>query len=121
MPPKDWDFIIHAMVSIISAPDGTGWRFGRDTPYSVAAKTGTAQVYTVRQGSSYSEAALPKKLRDNSLFIAFAPVDHPKIAVAIVVEHAESAPIIARKMMDYYLVTEQNLKNKEHEITHKHS
>lgn len=113
MPAKDWKFVINAMIGVIKAPDGTGWRFGRDALYSVAAKTGTAQVYTVREGSSYSEASLPKRLRDNSLFIAFAPVKHPKIAIAIVVEHAETAPSIARKMMDYYLVTEPKLKKEK--------
>ncbi len=115
MPKKDWRFIIHAMQQVIQAKDGTGWRFGRDTPYTVAAKTGTAQVYTVHAGGQYHENNLPKKLRDNSLFIAFAPIKHPKIALAIVVEHAENAPVIARKMMDYFLLNEPKLK-KEHKL-----
>jgi len=116
MPKANWHVVIQAMQEVIQASDGVGWRFGRNTPYTVAAKTGTGQVYTVQLGSRYNEKDmlnekdLPKKYRDNSLFIAFAPINHPKIAVAIVVEHNDIAPVIARKMMDYYLLTEPKLK-----------
>ncbi len=106
MPKADWDFIIKAMTEVIKGP--LGFRFGH-APYTVAAKTGTAQVYTIPSGSKYNLKDLPKKYQDNSVFIAFAPVEDPKIAVAIVVEHDEIAPAIARKIMDYYLLNHNQI------------
>ena len=105
-----WYFVIADMEAVITStsPSGTGYRFGRNPPYTVAAKTGTGQVYKPRQLKSLPTAKLPEKYRAHSLFIAFAPVDDPKIAVAIVVEHTPGfAPAIARKVMDEYLMTEQ--------------
>ncbi|MBP9727150.1 MAG: penicillin-binding protein 2 [Gammaproteobacteria bacterium] len=95
--------IIKAMQDVIQSPEGRGFRFGRNTTYSVAAKTGTAQVYSIKDNSSASSI---EELRDHGLFIAFAPADHPRIAVAVVAEHTgETAPIVARKVMDEYLLT----------------
>jgi penicillin-binding protein 2 len=71
-------------------------------------KTGTAQVVGIGKNQRYNAKMLPEDLRDNSLFEAFAPADHPQIALALVVENggwgAEAAGPIARKMLDYYLV-----------------
>lgn len=103
-----WDIVTRAMQGVIKEPHGTGFRFGKHAPYSVAGKTGTAQVYTSKQVKIKSNASLPENLRDNGLFIAFAPVDHPQIAIAIITEHTDTlAPIIARKMMDEYLSGQQ--------------
>jgi penicillin-binding protein 2 len=103
--PQYWSEIIRAMQSVINNPNGTGFRFGKPS-YTVAAKTGTAQVYTKKHDS---QQPIPERERDNSLFIAFAPVKNPKIAVAAVVENDVSAPVIARKVMDYYLLTQHHL------------
>jgi penicillin-binding protein 2 len=77
-------------------------------------KTGTAQVFSL-QGSNYKGHLLAEHLRDHALFIAYAPVDHPQIALALVVENggwgAQSAGPIARRVLDYYLVERQNPKN----------
>lgn len=108
MPTSAWNLIIKAMTEEVALPEGNGYRFGK-TPYTVAGKTGTAQVYTIKIGDLYNLKDLPKQYRDNSLFIAFAPVDHPKIVVAVVVEHADAATLIARQMMDYYLLTTHHL------------
>lgn len=97
-----YETIINAMQDVIRSPEGRGFRFGRNAPYSVAAKTGTAQVYSLKEDASASSA---EALRDHGLFIAFAPVDHPKIAVVVIAEHTgETAPIVARKVMDAYLL-----------------
>ncbi|MDE2345170.1 MAG: penicillin-binding protein 2, partial [Gammaproteobacteria bacterium] len=78
--------------------------------YSIGGKTGTAQVHRKRLGTfgEEDESDIPKALRDNALFIAFAPVMDPRIAVAVVVEHggggASTAAPIARKVMDAYLL-----------------
>ena len=101
----DVDFIKRAMEGVVTT--GTGSKIFRGAPYQAAGKTGTAQVYSL-QGANYSHSAIAERLRDHALFIAFAPADHPTIAVALIVENggwgAESAGPIARKVLDYYLV-----------------
>jgi len=98
-----WEEVIHAMIGVIKEAKGTGYRYGRNTPYTVAAKTGTAQVFST-QDKRVNKADIPLKLRDNGLFIALAPADKPIIAVAVIVEHSGViAPHVARKMIDYYL------------------
>jgi penicillin-binding protein 2 len=107
-----WNTVIQGMINVIRGPQGTGWRFGKP-PYSVAAKTGTAQVYSLR-GAKYILANVPKRLRDNSLFIAFAPVKNPQIAIAVVVQGASMAPKVAREVMDYYLLPHNNMADNKH-------
>lgn len=100
-----YDDIITAMQDVIRSPEGRGFRFGRNASYSVAAKTGTAQVYSIKDDDRASSL---EALRDNGLFIAFAPVEDPQIAVAVIAEHTgEIAPIVARKVMDAYLLHEE--------------
>jgi penicillin-binding protein 2 len=100
--PEGWNVIVKAMEGVIKEASGTGFRFGKNTPYTVAAKTGTAQVFSSHQDKP--EKILPKKLRDDGLFIAFAPTDQARIAIAVVVEHNGTvAPNAARKIIDYYL------------------
>jgi penicillin-binding protein 2 len=103
------DIVKRAMVGVTSddkAP-GTAVLQFRGVPYTVAGKTGTAQVVGLK-GGKYNAAATSERLRDNALFIAFAPADHPKIALALVVENAgwgaSVAAPIARKALDYYLL-----------------
>ena len=103
-----WHTIIHAMQQVVMSPMGTAEQFGRDAHYSVAAKTGTAQVYGHHRDEEYNRANLPKKLRNNHLFICFAPVSHPKIVLVIVVEHAAMADKMARKILDFYFNGDKN-------------
>ncbi|WP_233827801.1 penicillin-binding protein 2 [Paraburkholderia sp. ZP32-5] len=102
---QDIDFIKHAMEGVVT--NGTAAKVFAGAPYQAAGKTGTAQVYSL-QGANYKGHAIPERLRDHALFIAFAPVDQPKIALALIVENggwgAEAAGPIARKVLDYYLV-----------------
>lgn len=111
-----WDNVINGMRNVVESPQGTAHLLG-NAPYSVAAKTGTAQVYSVRKrtadNKAPSQASLPEQLRDHSLFIAFAPVENPEIAIAIIVENTSMvlssenhgpAVGIARKLLDYYLL-----------------
>ncbi len=101
-----WDVVINAMQQVTSSPHGTATVAFRNTPYLVAAKTGTAQVFTVKQTENTHNMNLPVHLRDHSLFIAFAPVDHPQIAIAVIVENSPNhdAPKVARHVMDTYLL-----------------
>lgn len=110
--PKVWNTVIKAMEGVVksSKPFGTARiRFGVNPKYSVAVKTGTAQVASIyRDEDAIGNSNIPYKLRNHSLFIVFAPVKNPKIAVAIVVEHSPIAGTIARKVLDYYLLQEQH-------------
>ena len=103
--PENIEVIKRAMVDVNKV--GTGARAFAGAPYESAGKTGTAQVYSLK-GTEYKAGAVKQHLRDHALFIAFAPVDEPKIAIAILVENggfgAQSAAPIARMVFDYYLL-----------------
>ncbi|HTP39284.1 MAG TPA: penicillin-binding protein 2 [Steroidobacteraceae bacterium] len=110
----DWNIVIKGMVG--ATVYGTAAASGKGALYTMAGKTGTAQVFTVAQGEKYDEKkAIAAGLRDHALFIAFAPVDKPRIAVAVLAENAgfgaSVAAPIARKVMDAYLLDKNgNLK-----------
>ncbi len=110
--PHAWDIIVNAMKNVVSSWQGTAHGISVGARYSIGGKTGTAQLHRKRLGTfgEEDESDIPKPLRDNAVFIAFAPVDHPRIAVAVVVEHggagASTAAPIARKVMDAYLLHE---------------
>lgn len=106
---QNWEDVRNAMVEVVEGARGTAKRI-RSEHYRIAGKTGTAQVFTVAQDAEYDEETLEKKLRDHALFIAYAPVEDPQIAVAVIVENgghggAVAAPI-ARAIMDAHLVPE---------------
>jgi penicillin-binding protein 2 len=104
----DWNQIINAMHDVVQGEHGTARRSGWGADYQFAGKTGTAQVVSIAQNEEYEAEDLPEDLRDHALFIAFAPLESPTIAVAIVVENGGSgssgAAPIARKLLDHYLV-----------------
>jgi penicillin-binding protein 2 len=100
--PEDWDLIHEAMHSVTTSPEGTGYRFGRNPPYPVAAKTGTAQVFGGKEYARRLHQVLPKHLRDHSLFIAFSPVETPRVAIAVIVEHDVLASMVARQVLNAY-------------------
>lgn len=101
-----WDTVIDAMEQTIVSPAGTAHRFGM-REYTIASKTGTAQVIAKRGDPNKKDTQenVPKYLRDHHLFIAFAPVDHPKIALAIITENENTAVESARAILDHYLGT----------------
>lgn len=109
-----WGIVTEAMHSVISNNEGTGYRFGRDAPYSVAAKTGTAQVFG---GDQYEKRRLqkiiPEALRDHSVFIAFAPVENPEVAIAVMVENDVLASQVARSVLDAYFNLTDNTPHDE--------
>ena len=102
-----WDEVIGAMHDVMQGPRGTARAVGAGAPYQMAGKSGTAQVVSIAQDEEYDEAELEERQRDHALFIAFAPLDEPRIAVALIVENGESgssvAAPIARAVMDHYL------------------
>jgi len=96
-----------AMVNVTEGKRGTAKRI-RTPLYRIAGKTGTAQVFTMKQDEEYDEEKIAKKFRDHALFVAYAPADAPQIAVAVIVENGghggSTAAPIARKLMDAYLL-----------------
>ena len=97
--------VLDAMVDVNRS--GTGRRAFQGAPYSVGGKTGTAQVFSLR-GQRYVEGRVRERLRDHSWFVAYAPAEKPRIALAVLVENggfgAQSAAPIARQVLDYYLL-----------------
>jgi penicillin-binding protein 2 len=102
-----WESVIAAMHDVMQGDRGTARAAGRNAAYEMAGKSGTAQVFSVAQDEEYDEDEIEEQLRDHALFISFAPVETPKIAVAVIVENGSSgsrtAAPIARAIMDRYL------------------
>ena len=100
------DFIKNAMIGVTK--EGTSARSFMNAPYVSGGKTGTAQAASMSKSVKYDASKINERLRDHSLYIAFAPADKPKIALAIIVENAgfgaAAAAPIARLAMDYYLL-----------------
>lgn len=119
----NWDIVINAMENVIASPEGTAYRFGRNHSYTLAGKTGTAQVVAKRgdPNKKDNQAALPERFRDHHLFIAFAPVDKPKIAIAIISENSNVAIETARAIFDYYLGSKPNVNRQPESETKKAS
>jgi penicillin-binding protein 2 len=95
-----------AMADVVAAPNGTG-KSARIDGITIAGKTGTAQVVKEAQGARTKETALSDKNRDHGWFMAFAPVDHPKIAIACIIEHSghggsTAAPVVKAVMEKYF-------------------
>jgi penicillin-binding protein 2 len=92
----------------VTLPGGTAASVGANAGYSIAAKTGTAQVVGIKQNEKYNASLIDERHRDHALFIAYAPAEDPKIALAVIVENGghggSAAGPIARKVMDYYLL-----------------
>ena len=105
---QHWNDVIHGMHEVVQGKRGTARKIGKDAKYQFAGKTGTAQVFGLMEEEKYDAEKLAEKLRDHSLFIAFAPLDKPRIALAVIVEHGGSgsavAAPIARIILDQYLL-----------------
>jgi penicillin-binding protein 2 len=120
--PDDWNLVANAMADVVHKKNGgyrnngTAWPYIENVgpmPYRMAGKSGTAQV--VGMAADFDNSAeVPEKYRDHALFISFAPVDDPKIVVAVFVEHGEGgssvAGPIARKVIDSYIMEDGHIK-----------
>ena len=104
----DWNFITSALEDVMHGERGTSRAAALNAPYRMAGKTGTAQVVAIAQGEKYDSAALRERHRDHALFVGFAPVEAPRIAVAVMVENGESggrvAAPVARALFDAWLL-----------------
>ncbi len=105
--PEYWDIVINAMQDVVSGARGTARRINKGAAFKIAGKTGTAQVFSIKQGEKYDEENTVEHLKDHALFIAFAPVKKPQLAIAVIVENGShggsvAAPI-ARAIFDQYI------------------
>jgi len=105
--PHYWDEMINALLDVTKSARGTARRPMEGTPYNVAGKTGTAQVFSIKQDEEYDEENTVHHLKDHALFIAFAPVKEPQLSVAVIVENgghggSVAAPI-ARAIFDHFI------------------
>ena len=103
---QNWEDVIEGMRQTIYAPKGTARRLNKGLTYTLAGKTGTAQVFGLDAEEQYIAEKLDERLRDHALFTGFAPVDNPQIAIAVIVENAGSgsskAAPLAREVLDVY-------------------
>ncbi|MGN0920289.1 MAG: penicillin-binding protein 2 [Cellvibrio sp.] len=107
LPQEHWDVIFGGMYDVMHGSRGTARRASVLSNYQMAGKSGTAQVVGIAQNAKYDSKALKERHRDHALFVAFAPLENPKIAVAVMLENAEGgssqAAPVARRVMDAYL------------------
>ena len=104
--PKDWDKMFRAMEDVIIGAKGTGRALRYNLNFRMAAKTGTSQVVSIGQDEEYDSETMAERNRDHALFIAFAPIENPAIAIAVIVENGESAgrtagPVAKAVMQEY--------------------
>ncbi|MFQ3255923.1 MAG: penicillin-binding protein 2 [Porticoccaceae bacterium] len=111
--PKYWDYIHDSMKGVVHSARGTATSINRGLTYTMAGKTGTAQVVSISADEDYDKSKLNKRQWDHALFIAFAPFDDPQIAVGLIVENGEhgssTAAPIARSVIDAYLQTNSKI------------
>jgi penicillin-binding protein 2 len=113
LKPANVDTIISGMVNVVHSARGTAKGINRNIDYQIAGKTGTAQVFNIKQNAKYNENEIEFNLRDHALFISFAPADDPKIAVAVIVEHgghggSVAAPIAGTVIKAYLKADHEN-------------
>ncbi len=109
---KNIDDVISAMINVIHGKRGTARTLKKDINYQIAGKTGTAQVFGVKQEEKYNEDEIDFKLRDHALFMAFAPANDPQIAVAVIVENgghggSVAAPMAGKIMKQFLMKPEK--------------
>jgi penicillin-binding protein 2 len=106
LSPKYLEMIRKSLLGVVHEPHGTGWR-ARLKNVKISGKTGTAQVVSMKKGDEEEEEETPYVFRDHAWFVAFAPFENPKIAIAIIVEHgghggAAAAPIAKEIVKSYF-------------------
>ncbi|WP_298449719.1 penicillin-binding protein 2 [uncultured Marinobacter sp.] len=106
--PSDWEFIADSMAEVMHGVRGTARAAGRGAPYRMAGKTGTAQVFSLAEDEEYDAEEVRERLRDHALFVGFAPVKKPQIAVAVIVENggggSSTAAPVARALFDAWIL-----------------
>ena len=104
---KYWNYIHESMRDVVHSNRGTARGINKGLTYNIAGKTGTAQVISINASDEYDRSKISERQWDHALFVAFAPAEDPKIAVALIVENGEhgssAAAPIARTVIDTYI------------------
>ncbi|CAD5277363.1 transpeptidase involved in peptidoglycan synthesis (penicillin-binding protein 2) [Alteromonas sp. 38] len=100
------DIVLNAMHDVVHGEEGGARHTFADAPYQSAGKTGTAQLFSVGQDEKYDAEKIDERLRDNAMYVGFAPFENPEISVTVVLENAgggsKNAAPVAKKIMDFY-------------------
>lgn len=119
---QDWDRMFDAMHEVVHGASGTAKRIAKDIQYQMAGKTGTSQVVAIKQNEKYDAKKLAEIHRDHALFVGFAPLDNPQVAVVVLVENGGSgsgtAAPVAREVLDAYLLQDYVVTPVEAEAAH---
>lgn len=112
MAEEDWQAVVAGMVDVVHSPQGTAAFIADNIGYQMAGKTGTSQVISIAQDAIYDEDSISERNRNHGLFIAFAPVDNPRIVVAVIAENgggSTAASPIARRVVDAWLIETEDV------------
>ena len=112
MAEEDWQAVVAGMVDVVHSPQGTAAFISDNITYQMAGKTGTSQVISIAQDAIYDEDSISERNRNHGLFIAFAPVDKPRIVVAVIAENgggSTAASPIARRVVDAWLTETEDV------------
>jgi penicillin-binding protein 2 len=106
-----WELAKDGMYGVANRPNGTARKSFADAPYKAAAKSGTAQVFGLKENETYNAHKIAERLRDHKLMTAFAPYDNPTVAVVVILENGGAGPAvgsIARQILDHILLGDNN-------------
>lgn len=112
-----WDLVIDAMQKVVHTPGGTAYRISQGLRYRMAGKTGTSQVFSLKQNEKYDAKRVKAHLRDHSWFIGFAPVEDPRIAIAVLIENKQTkaGADIARVVLDHFFKSKTRIETSDTE------
>ncbi|WP_312394064.1 penicillin-binding protein 2 [Mixta calida] len=106
-----WALVRRAMFGMANAPNGTGYKYFHTAPYGIAAKSGTSQVFSLKQNQTYNAKLIPVRLRDHVFYTAFAPYVKPRVAIAVILENGggegvSAAPVV-RNILDHIFLPDE--------------
>lgn len=120
-----WGLVRNAMYGMANMPNGTGYRYFHTAPYGIAAKSGTSQVFSLGQHQKYNAELIPVRLRDHIFYTAFAPFQHPEVALTLILENGgnegvTAAPVM-RNILDHILLPAAKNYQGEHSVASRQS
>ena len=106
-----WGIVRNGMYGMANQPNGTGYKLFHTAPYQIAAKSGTSQVFSLKENQTYNAKMIPVRLRDHIFYTLFAPYQHPKVAMALILENGGGDGVVAgptaRAILDHIFVPQQ--------------
>jgi penicillin-binding protein 2 len=117
--PKNWDTIIQGMMDAVHSPSGTAYRISRNMPFKMAGKTGTAQLFSLkdRENIKLNKSNTAAHLLNHTLFIGFAPVESPEVAIGLIIENSPGSADTAKLVVEAYFAQQKALASNEQTLT----